>query len=87
MLQEVEKRLSHPIPSLAADLSLPPDLAAKVQPGAGQTQYGKSYGAELCAAAFTSMANGSACGAAGLVVQCASLPPQGSSGGAGGRNG
>jgi hypothetical protein len=46
--QDIEKRLSHPIPSLAADLSLPADIAAKVKPGGGHTQYGQYPAAAHC---------------------------------------
>lgn len=46
--QDVEKRLTRPIPALAADLSLPPEIAARVagtQAGSGgATQYGQQRG-------------------------------------------
>ena len=46
----MEKRLSRPIPALAADLSLPPELAARVAggggaDGSGAAQYGQQRGA------------------------------------------
>lgn len=45
-LQDIEKRLSRPIPALAADLSLPPEIAARVAGGGGGTtpQYGQQRG-------------------------------------------
>lgn len=52
-LQDIEKRLSHPIPALSADLSLPPHIADKMKPGSG-TQYGEqvlSCGAALAVGA------------------------------------
>ncbi len=46
--QDVEKRLTRPIPALAADLSLPAEIAARVagtQAGSGgATQYGQQRG-------------------------------------------
>lgn len=46
--QEIEKRLSRPIPALGADLALPPEIAARVagtQAGAGGgAQYGQQRG-------------------------------------------
>ncbi|KAI7842747.1 hypothetical protein COHA_003675 [Chlorella ohadii] len=48
LLQDVEKRLTRPIPALAADLSLPAEIAARVagtQAGSGgATQYGQQRG-------------------------------------------
>ncbi len=46
VLQDIEKRLSRPIPALAADLSLPPEIAARVAGGGGGTtpQYGQQRG-------------------------------------------
>ncbi|KAL4449436.1 hypothetical protein ABPG77_007080 [Micractinium sp. CCAP 211/92] len=46
LLQDIEKRLSRPIPALAADLSLPPEIAARVAGGGGGTtpQYGQQRG-------------------------------------------
>lgn len=45
-MQDIEKRLSRPIPALAADLSLPPEIAARVAGGGGggATQYGQQRG-------------------------------------------
>lgn len=46
-LQDIEKRLSRPIPALAADLTLPPEIAARVAGGGGgggSTQYGQQRG-------------------------------------------
>ena len=42
-LQDIEKRLSRPIPAMGADLSLPPHVAEKLKPGAGGTQYGEQH--------------------------------------------
>ncbi|GAB4816240.1 hypothetical protein N2152v2_003286 [Parachlorella kessleri] len=44
LLKDIEKRLSRPIPALAADLSLPPHIAEKLKPGAGGSQYGQQRG-------------------------------------------
>jgi hypothetical protein len=44
-LQEVEKRLSRPVPALAPDLSLPPDIAARLAGSGGAgSQYGRQRG-------------------------------------------
>lgn len=45
LLKDVEKRLGRPVSVLAADLSLPADVAARVS-GAGGAKYGEGHGGE-----------------------------------------
>ena len=53
LLKDIEGRLSHPIPALAPDLSLPADIAARVagtQAGiGGAAQYGQQRGGGVSA--------------------------------------
>ncbi len=41
-LQEIETRLHRPIPAVASDLALPPEISAKIQQGGGTSAYGQS---------------------------------------------